>query len=114
MAFIANNKDVFAESSCQLGTTNIYKHTIDTGDAPPTRRNFYRVSPHMKDEIDTQVQDMMDNDIIEESDSNWTSPVVMVKKKSGEYRFAVDYRQLNKVTKSINFPLPRLEDVFEL
>ena len=37
----------------------------------------------------------------------------MVKKKSGEFRFAIDYRRLNRVTKPMSFPLPRLDDVFD-
>ena len=37
----------------------------------------------------------------------------MVKKKSGEYRFAVDYRKVNCVTVPHSFPLPRLDDVFD-
>lgn len=43
----------------------------------------------------------------------WQSPVVMVKKKNGQLRFAVDYRKLNAVTTQFTFPLPRLEDVFD-
>lgn len=43
----------------------------------------------------------------------WQSPVVMVKKKNGQLRFAVDDRNLNAVTKQHTFPLPRLENVFD-
>ena len=44
---------------------------------------------------------------------NWGSPVVLIKKRNGEYRFAVDYRRVNLVSKPISWPLPRLEDVFD-
>ena len=43
----------------------------------------------------------------------WQSPVIMVKKKDGSFRFAVDYRKLNAVTKPMYFPLPKLDDVFD-
>jgi hypothetical protein len=38
---------------------------------------------------------------------------VLVKKKNGEFRFAIDYRKLNAVTQPITYPLPRLDDVFD-
>lgn len=63
--------------------------------------------------MNRQLQEMLDADIIEESDSMWQSPVVMVKKRNDQLRFAVDYRKLNAVTKQFTFPLPRLEDVFD-
>jgi hypothetical protein len=52
-----------------------------------------------------------DNNII---DINQTIfPGVLVKKKNGEFRFAIDYRKLNAVTQPITYPLPRLDDVFD-
>ena len=56
---------------------------------------------------------MKEEGIVEPSTSMWQSPVVMVKKKSGDLRFAVDYHKLNQVTKQISFPLPRLENIFD-
>ncbi len=39
--------------------------------------------------------------------------MVLVKKKSGDYRFCVDYRRLNAVTKRDVYPLPRMDDIFD-
>ena len=113
LALIGKNRDIFATDLSELGTTNIHTHKIDTGDATPVRKRPYRTSPKIQREIDKQIDEMLDNGIIEESFSLWQSPVVMVKKKSGEYRFAVDYRAVNKCTRQISFPLPRLESVFD-
>lgn len=41
---------------------------------------------------------MPTHDMVEPSNSIWHSPVVMVKKRSGEWKFAVDYRKVNKIT----------------
>ena len=56
---------------------------------------------------------MLQNDIIEPSSSPWHCAVILVKKKSGEFRFAVDYRRLNSITKPQIFPLPRLDDMLD-
>jgi len=67
----------------------------------------------MQKEIDRQVKEMKDNGIIEPSNSEWHSQVVLTKKKNGEYRFAIDYRKLSKVTVPMSFPLPHIESVFD-
>ncbi|KAJ9517345.1 hypothetical protein QJQ45_016715, partial [Haematococcus lacustris] len=51
--------------------------------------------------------------IIEPSSSPYAAPVLFVKKKSGELRMCVDYRQLNKITLRDQYPLPRVDDLFD-
>ena len=67
--------------------------------------------------LDSMLSEMKDNGILKESNSEWYSPVVLVRKSdtdnTGEYRFAVDYRKLNKVTKPIAYPLPRLSNMLD-
>ena len=55
---------------------------------------------------------MLDKGVIREFQSPWSSPVVIVKKKDGSYRFCVDYRKLNDVTWKDCYPLPNIEDNF--
>jgi hypothetical protein len=52
------------------------------------------------------VDEMVQGGVITESCSPWASPVVLVRKKSGELRFCVDYRRLNAVTRKDVFPIP--------
>lgn len=54
---------------------------------------------------------MIELDVIEESDSEYASPVVPVKKSDGTIRFCIDYRELNKVTKFDPFPMPTVDDM---
>ena len=110
---IGQNRDVFACDLSELGTTPLYEHDIDTGDHKPVRQRFYRTSPDLKQEIERQCVDMEKHDIIERAVTEWQSPVILVKKRNGEFRFAVDYRKLNAVTVPQSYPLPRMDDVFD-
>ena len=60
------------------------------------------------------VQKMMKQGVIQHSSSPWSSSVVLVEKKDGSYRFCVDYRRLNAVTKIDVFPLPRVDDTLDM
>ncbi|KRX78604.1 Retrovirus-related Pol polyprotein from transposon 17.6 [Trichinella sp. T6] len=56
---------------------------------------------------------MSNNRVIEPSCGPWSSPIVLVKKKDGSYRFCVDYRKLNHHTKKDAQPLPKIEETLE-
>lgn len=51
--------------------------------------------------------------VIEESNSPWVSPAVLVKKKNGSLRFCVDYRKLNDVTIKDSYPFPRIDNILD-
>ena len=113
--FLNGNRDVFATSLSELGHSKIYKHKIETyRDAKPVKRPFYHQSPPVEKEISRHVEEMERHNLIKPSNSEYHSPVVLVKKKqSGQWRFCCDYRLLNKQTIPMSFPLPRLECVFD-
>jgi hypothetical protein len=50
---------------------------------------------------------------IRESKSPWTSPVTLAKKKGADYRFCIDYRKLNNVTKKDSYPLPKIDELLK-
>ena len=56
---------------------------------------------------------MLLSKIIEPPASPWSSSVVLLQKTDGEYRFCVDYRKLNAVTKKEAYPLPRIDETLD-
>ncbi|CAG9830063.1 unnamed protein product [Diabrotica balteata] len=69
-----------------------------------------RLSYAEKKSLDEILANLLENNVIRESDSPFCSPVVLTKKKSNEYRMCVDYRTLNKYLIRDQFPLPLIDD----
>ncbi|GBO08246.1 hypothetical protein AVEN_26544-1 [Araneus ventricosus] len=61
---------------------------------------IYRISEALKEKVDEQIGELLDEGLIEESDSDIAHPVVCVYKKDGSVRLSVDYRTLNAVTQN--------------
>ena len=68
------------------GHTDIVEHQIDTGSTRPVRQKPYRI-PRSQEVVQKEIQKMMDMDVIQESRSDWASPIVLVPKRDGSMRF---------------------------
>lgn len=88
-----------------LGRTTLITHSIDTGDAAPIRQRYYRQSQEKQRLLNEQLDDMLKEDVVEPSDSPWSSPVLLTPKKNGELRFCLDSRKLNLITKKDAYSL---------
>src|SRR6218665_483212 len=97
-------------SEADCGFTSVIQNKIDTQGEKPVQQPLRRQPLSMLPEIDRQVEDMLKQGIVEPSASEWTSNVVMVKKKAGSMRFCVDYRQLNLKTRKDAHPLPLIRE----
>ena len=61
-----------------------------------------------------KIQYLLDNDFIEPSQSDWSSPCILVPKSDGTFRMCTDYyRRVNSVTKTDSFPVPRMDDCID-
>lgn len=84
-------------------------HDIKITNEIPIKQRPYN-TPYAKEAIvNESVQKMLQFGIIEPTDSDWASPIVLVKKPDGSERFCVDYRKLNAVTIKDCFPMPSIE-----
>jgi hypothetical protein len=95
-----------------MGNTTLAEHEIVV-DSPPIKQRYYPVSPYKQRLIDEELQKMLDEDVIEPSNSAWSSPVLLVPKRDGGYRFCVDYRKLNAATRKDSYPLPYISHILD-
>ena len=103
----------FAVEDEEDGCTDLVEMTIETGDATPVREPLRRTLFAAREEIAEQLVKMQARGIIQPFTSPWASPVILVRKKDGTLRFCIDYRALNAVTKTDQFPLPRIDDLLD-
>lgn len=87
---------------------------IEVNDSKPVVYRPYRLSyPERKlvpSMVKEMIVEMIDADIVCESNSVYASPILLVKKKTGEKRLCVDYRALNNKTRKKHYPLPLIDD----
>ncbi|XP_045462161.1 uncharacterized protein LOC123672192 [Harmonia axyridis] len=90
-----------------------YEHRIDVGNHAPVASPPYRLTPQKTAILREEIDKMLQEDVIEESDSPWASPVVMVPKPGGGTRICIDYRKVNAITRTDTYPLPRIDDLLQ-
>ena len=96
------------------GRTSMASHHIELKPgAKPVKLFPYRVNPEKADLIAKEIEIMKNLGVIEDSQSPWASPVVILPKPDGSIRFCIDYRKVNDLTVPEPYPMPRIDDLID-
>ncbi|KAL0319961.1 UNVERIFIED_CONTAM: Retrovirus-related Pol polyprotein from transposon.6 [Sesamum radiatum] len=79
----------------------------------PVNVKPYRYPQSQKLLITKLISDMLREGIIRPSTSPYSSPVLLIRKKDGSWRFCVDYRALNAITVRHRFPIPTVDELLD-
>ncbi|GFW77419.1 retrovirus-related Pol polyprotein from transposon 17.6 [Trichonephila clavipes] len=91
--------------------TPFIEHRINTRNHLPVAVPPYRMNPSKKEILKQEIDRLLSEGIIEECESPYASPVVLIPKPNGTFRLCIDYRKLNEITVSDTYPLPRMDDL---
>lgn len=109
-------KGLFSDPNEKLTFTTTVVGEIETKNDSPVYSRYYPYPMHLKDEVESQIQELLDNDIIRPSRSPYNSPVWIVPKKADfsgkkKYRLVIDYRKLNDITIPDKYPIPNINEI---
>lgn len=104
------NRDVFSDLP---GLTSLISHDIVTEPGKIVRLRPYRIPEAKREAIQKEVKKMLELGGIEESQSAWSSPIVLVPKPDGSKQFCNDYRKLNEISQFDTYPMPRIDELIE-
>ena len=109
---ISSYSDIFSTSESDIGHCTVLKHDIDVGTAHPFKAKQYPIPQSIKSEVGLKLKELLKAGIIKPSNSPWSNPIFFVRKKCGSLRLIVDFRKLNEISVTDNFPIPIIEDLF--
>ncbi len=111
---VARLQTEFADVFSPLpGRTNLIQHHIETEPGVVVHSRPYCLPEHKKKVVQSELEAMLEIGVIEESHSDWASPIILVPKTDSSVRFCVDYRKVNAVSKLDAYPMPRVDELLD-
>lgn len=112
--WLRSRAHVFARDPKDPGISLLPPMKIEV-DGPPPKSMPYRTNPRNKMFIQETIAKLLNTGKISPNEGPYGAPVIVVRNPtSGKLRMCVDYRRLNKITKTDAFPLPTIEDVLSM
>ena len=103
----------FSTGDTDLGHFSGIEHHIKMKSDKPIRQKLRPTPFHFQEEEEKYLNDMLEAGVIQESNSQYASPVCLVRKKDGGVRYCIDYRLCNAQTIKDAYPLPLIGECLD-
>lgn len=110
---LSKHSAVLVKSLEEGGVASVPAYSMETTTEKPLRQGPREMNPLKAAAVDEEISKMLASGVIKEHKGPWASPVHMVRKKDGSWRFCIDYRHLNAITTDEVYPLPRIQSVLQ-
>ena len=88
----------FSQDETSTGATHLRKMEIDRSNSEPVFQRPYPIAMEHYDWLRSEINKLLDTQVICSSHSSWPPPIIVVPKGDGGKFLVIDYRDLNKVT----------------
>ena len=110
---LLSNAESFSSSENDIGCAEELQLPINLSDPKPVQKTYTAIPKPLYAEVKQYLEDLLNKVWIVKSCSNYSSPVVCVRKKDGSLRLCIDYRLLNSRTIQDRHPLPRVDETLQ-
>lgn len=93
--------------------TTFGKHVIKLKNPEPVNFSYSPRNPAMLKVMNDELDDMLAKDVVEPASGPWCSPIVIVKRKDGTYRFCIDFRKINGISEKDVYPIPQINPTLD-
>ena len=113
LKMLHEESDVFSKNKNDIGYIKDFQLKIKLTDEIPVVEPYRKIPPLLYQEVKDHIHNLLANGWIWQSFSEYSSPMVCVRKKCGGLRLCIDYRKLNLKTIPDRQPIPRIQDILD-
>ena len=104
---------VFSVNDQDIGCVKTLQMKINLKDQVPVQQNYNSIPKELYSEMKYYIEDLLNKQWFIHSHSEYSFPVVAVRKKDGTIHLCCNYRKLNQKTIPDRHPLPRIQNVID-
>ena len=104
---------VFSVNDQDIGCVKTLQMKINLKDQVPVQQNYNSIPKELYSEMKYYIEDLLNKQWFIHSHSEYSSPVVAVRKTDGTIHLCCNYRKLNQKTITDRHPLPRIQNVID-